>query len=492
MSIATDRRQEDQASGRWLVLVIVSLAQFMVVLDTTIVNVALPSIQRGLQFSAVDLPWVLDAYLLAFGGCLLLGGRAADLLGRRRLFIAGVAVFSLGSLVSGAAPSAAALIAGRVLQGLGGALLSPAALSTLTTTFADSRERATALGVWSGIAAGSLAVGLLLGGLLTDALSWRWIFLINLPVGVAGMLAALRFVPESQGGLRHRTFDLAGAVTVTAGLVVLVYTLVNAQGWGWSSGRTVAAFATSAVLLAAFVMIERRTRFPLMRLSIFRVRPLAAADAAWLLTASGLFAMFYFTSLYVQDVLGYSPSRSGLALLPLTAGIIGGAAAAQPLIRVAGVRVIGAAGLTIATAGMVLLAGISVHGSYVLSFLPGLLMVSGGMGLATVPITLLATAGVEPGDAGLASGIYNTVGQVGGAVGLAILSTAAATRTAGILRSADGTLDARLGALVSGFQVAYVAGAVLLGCAAVTLMVLTRRGDAVAPEAAEPIVENAA
>ena len=490
---AVASRPQGAPGNRWLVLVIVSLAQFMVVLDTTIVNVALPSIQRGLHFSASDLQWVINAYLLFFGGFLLLGGRAGDLVGRKRLFVAGVLTFLLGSLINGVAPSATVLIVGRALQGLGGAMLFPAALSTITTTFADSRERTRALGVWSGIAAGSGAIGLLLGGILTDALSWRWIFFINLPVGVVAVLAALRFVPESRGHALQRTFDVAGATSVTAGLVVLTYTLVNAQAWGWGSWRTVGLFATSVALLLTFVIIEARSRSPLIRLSIFRIRTLAVADASFFLTASGLFAMFYFTSLYVQDVLGYSPRKSGLALLPLTAGIIAGAAAAQRLIRWLGVRLVASGGLAIAALGMVLLTGISVNSSYASDFLPGLVVLSTGMGLTFVPITLLATSGVESQDAGLASGLFNTMSQVGGALGLAILSSVAASRTAGILsRPGQNTPYAHLTALVSGFHVAYVAAAVLLACAAVAMLVLLRRRDVMALADATPATDVAA
>jgi EmrB/QacA subfamily drug resistance transporter len=467
--------------GRWLVLAIVSLAQFMVVLDTTIVNVALPSIQRGLHFSPSDLQWVVNAYLLFFGGFLLLGGRAGDLLGRKRLFLAGVLTFALGSAVNGAAPSSGVLIAGRAVQGLGGAMLSPAALSTVTTTFTDGQGRTRALGVWSAISAGSGAIGLILGGVLTQSLSWRWIFFVNVPVAALAVLAALRFVPESRAELRHRTFDLAGAVSVTAGLVLLTYTLVNAQAWGWASGRTLGSFAASAALLAAFTLIEARSRFPLVRLSIFRIRSLAVGDASMFLTASGLFAMFFFTSLYLQGILGYSPIRTGLALLPLAAGIVVGAGVAQQLIGRLGVRLVGAGGLAMAGAGMALLTGISVQSAYATGFLPGLVVFSLGMGLAFVPLTLLGTSGVEARDAGLASGLFNTMSQIGGALGLAVFSTVAASRTAAILaQPGQGTPYAHLSALVSGFQVAYVAAAVLLGVSAVLLLVGLRRRDEVA------------
>ncbi len=496
-SIVSSRARAGGPSGagtsRWLVLAIVALAQFMVVLDTTIVNVALPSIQRGLHFTATDLQWVINAYLLSFGGFLLLGGRAGDLLGRRRLFLAGVVTFSVGSMVSGVAPTSGLFVVGRALQGLGGAMLSPAALSTLTTTFTDRRERTRALGVWSAISAGSGAIGLLLGGVLTDALSWRWIFFINVPVGLAALVAALRFVPESRGEARHRTFDIAGAISVTAGLMVLTYALVNAQSWGWGSARSLGLFVASAALLGGFVIIESRSRFPLVRLDIFRIRSLAVGDLSFFLTASGLFAMFFFTSLYVQDVLGYSPFKSGLALLPLTVGILTGAAVAQQLIRRVGVRLVGSGGLAIAAGGMLLLTGISVHGAYATDFLPGLLVLSLGMGIAFVPITLLSTSGVRAEDAGLASGLYNTVSQVGGALGLAVLSTAAASRTSSILRGpGQSTPYAHLSALVSGFHVAYVAAAVLLALAALVMAGLLRSRDLEAIEGPTAVEERAA
>src|ERR1700759_806888 len=349
-------------SNRWLVLVIACLAQFMVVLDATIVNVALPSIQRGLHFSPANLAWVVNAYTLVFGGFLLLGGRAADLIGRKRLFMAGIALFSAASLFNGLVQSSTMLIGGRGLQGLGGALLSPAALSIITTTFTVTQERSRALGVWSAIAAGGGAVGLILGGVLTDLASWPWIFIVNVPVGVVALVAALRFVPEARVDMAHRTFDLAGAVTVTSGLVVLVYAIIKAQAWSWGSSRTVALLAVSAAMLALFVAIERRSKAPLVRLSIFRIRTLAVADIVLLLVASGLFGMFFFASLYVQEILGYSPLRAGLAFLPVTAGIVIGAGIAQPLTRRVGLRNLAVAGVMLGAAGLAVLTQLPVHG----------------------------------------------------------------------------------------------------------------------------------
>src|SRR3954451_21214924 len=351
-------------TNRWIVLVVVCLAQFMVVLDATIVNVALPSIQHGLGFGPADLQWVINAYTLVFGGFLLLGGRAADLAGRKRLFMAGIGVFTFASLLNGLAVSSTMLVAGRALQGLGAALVSPAALSIITTTFTSPAERTKALGVWSAIAAGGGAFGLLLGGILTDALSWEWIFFVNVPVGLAALVAAARFVPESRVEGAHRAFDLAGAFTVTSGLVVLVYAIVKAQEFGWGSGRTLGLAALAVALLGVFVAIERRSSAPLVRLSIFRVRSITAANVVMLLVASGMFAMFYFASIYVQEVLGYSPLKAGFAFLPMTAGIVIGAGLAQQLLARVGVRAVAVGGIALAAAGMAMLTGVPVHGSY--------------------------------------------------------------------------------------------------------------------------------
>jgi EmrB/QacA subfamily drug resistance transporter len=460
-------------TNRWLVLVIACLAQFMVVLDATIVNVALPSIQRGLHFSSASLPWVINAYTLIFGGFLMLGGRAADLIGRKRLFAAGIALFSLASLLNGVAQSPAMLIVGRGLQGLGGALLSPAALSILTTTFTRTDERTKALGVWSAIAAGGGAVGLLLGGVLTDLASWPWIFIVNVPVGVAALLATLRFVPESRSDMPHRTFDLAGAATVTGGLVVLVYAIVRSQAYGWGSPKTIGLMAAGVALLAAFIAIERRSKAPLVRLNIFRLRTLAVADVVLLLVASGMFGMFFFASLYVQDILGYSPLRAGLAFLPVTAGIVIGAGVAQQLIRRIGVRNVALVGITIATAGMAVLTQLPVHGTYLGNLLVGLLPMSIGMGLTFVPITLLGTGAVSDDDAGLASGLFNTAQQVGGSLGLAILSTLAASQTSSLLHG-HASVASTLAARVSGYQVAFTAAAAMLGAGALILAIALR------------------
>ncbi|MFL5839735.1 MAG: MFS transporter [Thermoleophilaceae bacterium] len=466
-------------SNRWAVLVVVCLAQFMVVLDATIVNVALPSIQRGLDFSNADLQWVINSYTLMFGGFLLLGGRAADFFGRRRLFLAGVAVFSAASLINGLASSSEMLIIGRGLQGLGGAMVSPAALSIITTTFAEGPDRTKALGVWSAIAAGGAAVGLLMGGVLTDALSWEWCFFVNVPIGIGAILAALRFVPESLAEKRPDTVDIAGAVSVTGGLVVLVYAIVKAQAWGFGSGRTLGLGAVAVALLAAFVLTERRSKAPLVRLGIFRNRSLTGANTVMLLVAAGLFSMFFFATLYLQDVLGYSPLKAGLAFLPVTVGIIVGAGVAQQGIRTLGARLQTVIGIGTATVGMFLLTGLPAHGSYASDLLPGLLLIAFGMGMTFVPITLMATTNVHADDQGLASGLLNTAQQVGGALGLAVLSTVsfnyASSKLDG-LGHAPAAAD-RTAALVSGYTTAFTVGGVLMGLGALLILLVVRRRD---------------
>ncbi len=463
---------ETQSTNRWLVLVIACLAQFMVVLDNTIVNVALPSVQRGLDFSPANLQWVVNAYTLIFGGFLLLGGRASDLLGRRRLFVAGVVLFAGASLLNGLAQSSTMLILGRGLQGLGGALVSPAALSIIMTTFQDKAERTRALGVWSAIAAGGAAFGLLLGGVLTDLVSWRWNFFVNVPVGAATVFLALRYVPESRADLGHRRFDAAGATTVTAGLLAIVFGIVKAQAWGWGAPRTLGVLALGAALLAIFVTLEARSPAPLVKLSIFRIRSIATADTVMMLVASAMFGMFFFASLYVQDVLHYSPLKAGLAFFPVSLGIIVGAGISQAIIKRLGVRNVSVIGLFFATAGLLYLTRVPVHGHYVSDLLVGLLPMSIGMGLVFVPITLLGTSGVGNDDAGLASGLFNSAQQVGGSLGLAILATLSVDHTTSLLR--NGATN-RVAATVAGYHVAFLAAAIMIAAGAALLVLLLRR-----------------
>jgi EmrB/QacA subfamily drug resistance transporter len=453
------------------VLVLVCIAQFMVILDATIVNVALPSIQSGLHFSPTSLQWIVNAYALVFGGFLLLGGRASDLFGRQRLFIAGVIVFTVASLINGIATSSGVLVGGRALQGLGAALVSPAALSIVTTTFAEGRERTKALGIWSAIAAGGGAFGLIIGGLLTETLSWRWVFFVNLPIGIAAALLSLRFIPNTRSEEKPHSADVAGAVTVTGGLLLLVYAVVKAQAYGWGSGKTIGLFALAAALLATFVVVELRSKAPLIRLSIFRMRSLTSSNLSMLLVASGMFSMFYFASIYVQEILGYKPLKAGFAFLPFTFGIVIGAGAAQALISRIGIRAVTAAGLTIATIGLALFTQISVTGTYWSEIFPGVAVMSIGMGLTFVPLTLLATTNVSNEDAGLASGIFNTSQQIGGALGLAVLSTLAASRTSNLAGQGIGHAEA----LTRGFHVAFAVGASFLASGLVVLLIGIRK-----------------
>ena len=472
----------------WLVLVLVCMAQFMVILDATIVNVALPSIQADLEMSDADLQWIVNAYTLVFGGFLLLGGRAGDLIGRKKVFLAGVVLFSVASLLNGLAPSSEFLIFARGLQGLGGALIAPAALSIITTTFEEGPQRAKAMSVWAAIAVGGAAAGLLAGGILVEAFSWPWIFFVNVPIGIAVFVAALRFVPESKDERSHKAFDIAGAVTVTAGLLLLVYAIVKAQEKGWVSLHTLGFGGLALLLLGAFLIIEWRSVEPLVRLSIFKVRTVRAANVAMFFVACGLFAMFFFTTLYMQRVLGYSPLEAGLAFLPFTAGVIVGAGLSQALVAKVGARELPLIGMVLAIVGMLLFARLEPDGSYVTDLLPGMILASIGMGLTFVPVTLIATSGIPGEDAGLASGLFNTSQQIGGALGLAILSTLAVNATddaladAGVRASEDETAQA----LVDGYHVAYIGSAVLIAVAAVLLFLLLNRRDVVAVGHGEP------
>jgi len=477
-----------RGTNPWLVLVLVCLAQFMVILDATVVNVALPSIQRDLDMSESELQWVVNSYTLIFGGFLLLGGRAGDLIGRKRLFLVGLVIFTVASLLNGLAPTSTFLILARGLQGLGGALISPAALSIVTTTFKEGAERTKAMGVWSGIAAGGGAVGLLVGGILTELLSWPWVFFVNLPVGIAAFALSWRYVPESKDEHEHKAFDVAGAITVTAGLVTLVYGIVKAEEKGWLSLHTLGFGAVSAVLLGSFLLIEHRSAEPLVRLGFLVKRTIRSANVVMLMVAAGLFAMFYFNSLYVQRVLGYSPIEAGAAFVPFTLGIVIGAGLSQSLVRSIGLRSVAMIGLICGTAGMLLLLRLDVGGNYWVDLLPAIMIMSIGMGMTFVPVTLIATSGIDPGDAGLASGLLNTSQQVGGALGLAILSTLATSRTTNELESIGGRpSQTETGhALVQGFHVAYFFAALFLAVGALILTLTLKRSDVETVDVDEP------
>ena len=479
---------ERARANPWVVLVLVCIAQFMVILDATIVNVALPSIQTDLGMSNAELQWVVNAYALLFGGFLLLGGRAGDLIGRKRIFLLGVIVFTLASVVCGIAQSETWLIVARGVQGLGAALVSPAALSIVTTTFKEGRERTRAMGVWAAIAVGGGAVGLLLGGILTETLSWPWIFFVNGPVGIAAFVLSLWLIPESKDEKPHQTFDLAGAVTVTAGLIALVWGIVRSGEAGWGSTEVIGALTAAAVLLAAFVILEHRSPEPLVRLSIFSVRTVRGANVAMFIVAAGLFAMFFFNTLYLQRVLGYSPLDAGLAFLPFTLGIIIGAGLSQRFLPMIGAREVPLIGLVLAAAGVLLFLRLTADGaSYWVDLLPGIMLTSIGMGLTFVPVTLIATSGIPDGDAGLASGLFNTSQQIGGALGLAVLSTIATSRTTGVIEKlgrAPSESDTAT-ALVDGFHLSWIGTSALLLAGAVFILVLLRRRDVAAASRGE-------
>ena len=460
-----------QATNPWVVLVVICLAQFMVVLDGTIVNVALPSIQVDLHLSDGSLQWLVNAYTLVFGGFLLLGGRLGDLLGRKRLFLIGLTIFTTASLLDGLSGSESLLIGARSLQGLGAALISPAALSIIATTFEEGAERARAIAVWAAIAIGGSAAGLIVGGALTQYFSWPWIFFVNVPVGIAAFVLAFRLVPESRDDHAHRSYDVGGAVTVTGGLMSLVYAIVGAQSAGWGSAKTLGLFTLAFALLASFVVIELRAKAPLVRLSIFRVRSLLTANVAMLLAMSAIFAMFFFNTLYLQRVLGYGPLQAGLAFLPFTAGIMLSAALASQFAPRLGVRPVAAAGFLLTATGLALLTQLPAHGSYLVDVLPALVLTALGIGAVFMPLTLIATTGLDDADQGLASGLFNTSQQIGGALGLAVLSTLATSKMG------SGT-DATAG-LVTGFHWAF-GGAAALTLAALAVMVTLLRQKHVA------------
>ena len=450
-------------------LAVVAVAQFMVILDASIVNVALPTIKRDVGISEEELSWILNAYTLMFGGFLLLGGRLADRLGRRRLFMAGIAVFSCASLLCGVSHSDAELFVARGLQGLGGAMVSPAALSIILTTFAEGKERNRALSVWGAVAGAGGAVGLLLGGLVVQALGWRWVFFVNVPIGGAVLGLAPRIVPESRvDGVAKSGYDVEGAAAITLGTMALVFTLINANSWGWTSGRTIAGFVVSAMLIAGFIVIERRHEDPLVPLRIFSNRSLSAADATLFVMAAALFVIFFFLTLYLQEVLGFSAFETGIAYLPLSLTIIGASAVASRLVDRFTPKPVLVAGLLITTGGFVLLATVSGHGDYESHVLPAMIILGVGPGMSFVAVTIAGTHGVAPKDCGLASGLLNTTQQVGGALGLAILSGVATSRT----RSALHTGSALPAALTHGYQVAFVLAGGLCAVGAVLAIAL--------------------
>jgi EmrB/QacA subfamily drug resistance transporter len=458
---------------RWPALYVLCLGSLMIVLDTTIVNVALPSIRTDLGFSQTSLAWVVNAYLLTFGGFLLLGGRLGDLFGHRRLFLAGITLFTLASLGCGLATSQGFLVGARAVQGLGGAVASAVSLSLMMNLFTEPADRAKAMGVFGFVAAGGGSIGVLLGGILTDTINWHWIFLVNLPIGVLVFVLSLRLLPSARVSSVARRLDVAGAVTVTASLMLAVYAIVNGNQNGWSSGRTLGLLAAAVALLAIFIGTESRVRSPLIPLGLFRLRNVAVANGVGILWAAAMFAWFFVSALYLQLVLGYSPLKVGLAFLPanLIMGAFSLGLSAKIVMRF-GIRRPLAAGLSIAAVGLALFARAPVDGSFVTDVLPSMILLGFGAGLAFNPVLLAAMSDVAPEESGLASGIVNTSFMMGGALGLAVLASLAASRTDSL--SAAG--DSHLVALNGGYHTAFLVGAVFAVAAAALGAALLRVG----------------
>jgi EmrB/QacA subfamily drug resistance transporter len=470
---------------RWWALALLCGAFFMVLLDGTITLVALPSIGADLGFAKQDLQWVLSAYALTFGGLLLLGGRAADLLGRRRVFMAGVLVFTAASLMCGLAWSPAALLAARVVQGAGAAIMTPTALSIISTTFTEGAERNKALGIWGALGGIGATTAWLIGGPLVDGPGWRWIFFINVPVGLAALALSPVFVRESRGSLTRRSYDPAGALTITGALVLLVYAVVKAPGFGWGDIRTILPLAGSSLLLAVFALIESRHRAPLVPLRIFRSRTLASADALTVLIGSVAVGMPFVLTLYAQQVLGYSALKFGVSSVVLALGATAGAIAGQGAVLRVGFRPVAAAGLALMGAGSLVLTQVSVHGSYFPDIFFGLLLCGLGIGLAFVTATVAALAGVAEHEAGLASGLSNTALQIGTALGAAIVTTVAVSRSQDYLAADKGANP--LAALTEGYQSAFLACAVLAGIGLALALLLPGRPRNAAHELPEPV-----
>src|ERR687887_228815 len=479
--IVANPADAQQDRRRWGALAVIVAAQFMVVLDVAIVNVALPSIRTDLHFSQESLQWVITAYSLLFGGVLLLGGRLADLLGRRRLFVAGLLLFTVSSLLDGLAWSEGSLIAFRSLQGLGAALLSPAALSILTTIFREGRERNLALGIWGAASGSGGAAGVLLGGALTSGLSWSWIFFINVPVGALVIALSPVLLRESRADLKHRHFDFAGAATITGGLMLLVYGMTRATQHGWGTGETIGLLAGSAGLILAFFVIELRSKAPLLPLRIFRLRTLSASNLSGLLMGGAIFSQFFLLTLYMQQVLHYSALKTGVAYIGMTLTIIVFSTVAQSLTTRIGVRRVLPVGLALSTVALVLFARLPVHGNYFTDLFPAFLVSGVGLALAFVPMSIGALTGVKQADAGIASGLINTNQQIGGAIGVALATTIATTFTTHYVDAHVGATVFSGAALTHGFAIAFYVLATLaaLGALLAAVMLESRPG---APE----------
>jgi EmrB/QacA subfamily drug resistance transporter len=475
---------QEASARRWLALAVLAVAQFMVFLDETVVNVALPSIKDDLGFSQTSLAWVVNGYMLAFGGLLLLGGRAADLFGRRRVFLAGTALFGAASLVAGLAPSEGMLVGARALQGVGAALATPAALALVTALFPAGAERVKALGIWGALSGLGFAVGIVLGGALTDLASWRWVFLINVPIALAAFVVVPRLVAESRVAAQ-RSFDLAGAVTVTAGMTILVYALLKTSDYGWGSPATYALLAAGISLLGAFALIESRSAAPLIPAGIVHRRATLVPNVLQLLLGASAISTLFLLTLYVQQVLGYTPLEAGLAYIPLAAGVAGATALANYLMPRLGPRLLAGAGLATIAGGLVVLGHAPVAGAYVADVLPGLVLVGLGAGLSFVSITTAALARVDEAAAGLASGLLSTSVMLGGALGLAVLASVASARSSDLLASGSAPLVAQVGGLRLAFL---LAASFSLAASLVAVLALQRgKADAVtAPVTATP------
>ncbi len=468
---------------RWFALFVLCAGNLMIVLDTTIVNVALPSIREDLGFTESSLAWVVNAYLLTFGGFLLLGGRLGDLYGNRKLFVIGISLFTAASAACGLATSQEFLIGARAIQGLGGAIVSAVALSLTMTLFTEPADRAKAMGVIGFIAAGGGSIGVVLGGVLTDLLDWHWIFLVNIPIGVAVVALSFRFVPAAKGLATDRRLDVAGAVLITVALMLAVYAIVNGNEVGWGTAQTLGMLAVSAALLGIFVLVESRVAHPLVPLWLFKLRNLTISNIVGVLWAAAMFAWFFLSALYLQIVLGYSPLQVGLGFLPgnLIMGAFSVGLSAKIVMRYGIRRPLGI-GLTLAGFGLLLLARAPVDGNYVQDVLPSMILLGFGAGLAFNPVLLAAMGDVEPGDAGLASGLVNTSFLMGGALGLAVLASLAASRTETLAAGGSGTLEA----LTGGYHAAFLVGAIFAFAAAAIGAFLLRPSMALQEHHAEP------
>ncbi|HUA13212.1 MAG TPA: MFS transporter [Candidatus Sulfotelmatobacter sp.] len=466
-----------KSTSHWLILILLALAQFMVVLDISIVNVALPTMQHYFHLTSSNLQWIVTAYALTFGGFLLFGGRSADLFGRRKTFLMGITAFTLASLGTGLSQSSTMLIVFRSLQGLSAAFMSPAALSIILVTYREGHERNVALSVWGAVASGGAAVGVLAGGIITQYLTWRWNFFINIPVGIFVVITALRILPKHESEAEHNSLDLMGAVTVTSGLMMLVYGLTKAPTYGWGDQRTLTYFGISLVLLVLFVINESRVKHPLMPLRIFKIRNVSGADSMMMLQAAALYSVFFFTTLYVQDILGYSPVKTGLSFLILPFCIAIAATNVPRVIQKIGYKPILMVAPLVVSAGLFYLSLIPVHANYWTDIAPGLVLLAFGMGATFVSVTIAATGGVPRKDSGLASGLLNTSQQIGGSLGLAVLTGVAATATTKFITNLHlSTLPAKsviVDATVHGYKKGYlVASAFGIGASLIATFVI--------------------